>query len=549
MFFKELEFHRITINYLKSGKSESRRKLLDILYLIYIVSMNCFRSISLQSVYKKGFDNFQKIADSGAREGYEKDYYIRYIQLHGPDVFSKNSDLATIEGRFSPKSSIEENEFLIYNILNGFVKYARGKNGLLKKEDLNSLIDNVLKIDRPKLRLVCHFIKGKWNYHNISSIPDMNYHFKNIRENLIEKGKILQETFVKYPKLKDIIVGVDAAANEMDTPPEVFSPLYRFCRRNFIKKFTYHVGEDFEHLMTGIRAIYESIVFLNLKSGDRIGHATAIGLIPSDWIKAIPREVFISKGVWLENLLFARKVAIYLNIDNIQIYKLEYEINKLSKEIFGDDYSKKIDLLLLDSFFEHRYLNPEIVNNFLENKVILDLYEISLVKSIPRDTLCLLRDRWFNVKTFTKYEEKEKVCSDFFSENFLVKCQQYVQKLISEKSIVIESLITSNVRISIYNSIKDHHIFRWLRIANRKIEGDYPMIIVLGSDDPGIFSTDLRNEIYHIFSILKYEFDYSDEKAISVIKMLNNNGFIYHFNNDESPRLNIEEKFENGFLT
>ena len=30
-------------------------------------------------------------------------------------------------------------------------------------------------------------------------------------------------------------------------------------------------------------------------------------------------------------------------------------------------------------------------------------------------------------------------------------------------SIVLETLPTSNVRISHYNSIKDHHVFRWLR--------------------------------------------------------------------------------------
>lgn len=74
------------------------------------------------------------------------------------------------------------------------------------------------------------------------------------------------------------VTGADAAASEFDTPPEVFAPSFRRLRKNGIRHFTYHAGEDFFHILSGLRAIYEAIEFLGLQAGDRIGHATAAGV-------------------------------------------------------------------------------------------------------------------------------------------------------------------------------------------------------------------------------------------------------------------------------
>mgnify|MGYP002460794905 CR=1 FL=1 len=41
--------------------------------------------------------------------------------------------------------------------------------------------------------------------------------------------------------------------------------------------FTFHVGEDFLDIVDGLRAIRESLIFLNLENRDRIGHALVLG--------------------------------------------------------------------------------------------------------------------------------------------------------------------------------------------------------------------------------------------------------------------------------
>ena len=61
------------------------------------------------------------------------------------------------------------------------------------------------------------------------------------------------------------------------------------------------------------------------------------------------------------------------------------------------------------------------------------------------------------------------------------------------------------------------------------INGDYPMLVTLGSDDPGIFATDMRNEFYHIFGSLVEHFKYSVDEALELTAKLNDNGRIYHF--------------------
>jgi hypothetical protein len=132
-----------------------------------------------------------------------------------------------------------------------------------------------------------------------------------------------------------------------------------------------------------------------------------------------------------------------------------------------------------------------------------------------------------------KGEELIEVQLSDTSVKLIIQLQQSVQKIISERHVVIESLPTSNVRISHYKSINEHHIFRWLGLEGRSIEGDSNMLITLGSDDPGIFATDMRNEVYHIFSTLRHEFNLDPHAALSYIRRLNKNGRIYHFNYED----------------
>ncbi|TOQ64604.1 hypothetical protein, partial [Vibrio parahaemolyticus] len=60
-------------------------------------------------------------------------------------------------------------------------------------------------------------------------------------------------------------------------------------------------------------------------------------------------------------------------------------------------------------------------------------------------------------------------------------------------------------------------------------------LVTIGSDDPGIFATDLRNEFYHLFSALVCKFEYSVEEALTVVSKLNENGRVYRFSSSKIP--------------
>ena len=65
----------------------------------------------------------------------------------------------------------------------------------------------------------------------------------------------------------------------MSAGPEVFSPAFRYMRNHWTGnedlRITFHAGEDFVHLLSGLRMIVEAEEFLEMRQGDRIGHGKA----------------------------------------------------------------------------------------------------------------------------------------------------------------------------------------------------------------------------------------------------------------------------------
>ena len=507
-------------NKLKNTSSDGNN-LIDTCYLLYILSMNCYLRLSVQGSDQYGFDQFKKFADDGSREEIETEYKSRFFQLHGPNALGK-PDLATLEARFAPKKSIEKNEKLIRNILIGFLEYAHGKTKLNLSEDLEDLAKEVLEVKRPKLKLVAHFIKQKW------SVENGGYYYQGLREGLVASGSQLVELLMQHPTLKQIVVGIDAAGNELDAPPEVFSSFYRYCRTSEFENFTYHVGEDFEHIVTGIRSIYDAVTFLDLKNGDRIGHATAIGICPKLWISSMPERIFIKRSDWLDHLLFIRKIALSNVALDFPILKLEEDILKYLEEL-GLDHN----INMAQAAFDLRDIEPEVLSSYLSKKTSSLVgwlaAELQRIERFSKPHLKFLQRKWFDNNCLKKAEELIEIQLSDTSVELMIQLQQFVQKIISEKHVVVESLPTSNVRISHYKDISEHHIFRWLQIDSRKVDGDSNMLITIGSDDPGIFATDMRNEIYHIFSTLRHEFNLDPHVALNYIKILNQNGRIYSF--------------------
>ncbi len=333
----------------------------------------------------------------------------------------------------------------------------------------------------------------------------------------------------------------------METPPEVFAPIFRKLKRAGLAKTTYHAGEDFDHPLSGIRAVHEAITFLELGSGDRIGHATALGIAPA---KCPLQKIFCAQGHWLDNLVWlTRQIHKSPSLKEYQgrISSLQLEIEKHYGELYQNNpsilsdncqpkkgkhcpktYQKESYPLLttLWEAWEMRHLDISVHKGselcLAENTKI----EKGLINEAKENKEAFALWEKYHAKNYRKvWDRKVTVETKLIDEELILAVQDSVVSEMREKNIIVEVLPSSNVRISHYENIEDHHVLRWLDQGGSRPTPQ----VVLGTDDPGIFATNLRNEYVLLFNLLNKKFDANSEKPYQIIRHLIDNSRCYRF--------------------
>jgi hypothetical protein len=109
----------------------------------------------------------------------------------------------------------------------------------------------------------------------------------------------------RWPRTLHTVRGMDIASDELAVPAWIFRPLVTYVRQAAMSgarwlsgrdgdqplplRTTVHVGEDFSHLLTGLRHVDEAVEVLDLREGDRIGHGLALGIDPARWAGRVGR--------------------------------------------------------------------------------------------------------------------------------------------------------------------------------------------------------------------------------------------------------------------
>ena len=487
--YMEALFYVLTLDYLCKNKSDDYTASLFHYYLLILGQTN---KMLVQQPSCFGFEEFQKYTMNGYREFSEKKYKRRFLQLAG----NRLENIHLLEGRFSPKDSLRKEEAIINKIECGW-------------NELEKAIKNVNNGIKPELRLVAHFIK------KADTRPDEFVRHKWLRHEIMNKAQVLVQLKNSATAYSKKVVGIDAAASEFDAPPEVFAPAYRYLREHGYEHFTYHAGEDFFHILSGLRAIYEAIEFLGLERGDRIGHASAAGISISVWRNNIGERLFIRQGEYLDNLIFAYHL---IEISHNEILtqslpKIALKINYLAFEI----YNEHIPLRLLIESWECRYKDPE--EELKKTRAELDK-ELSIKY--------LLTYHWGHVrKRYDKIIEIETF--GILDEKDLTALQLLLLEYMSQREIIIETLPTSNVFIGVHHNYKTYHLYNWLEW---KRQGKRIPPIVVGTDDPGIFATNIYNEYCNIYCQLVYEKKINAHDAILYLRELHDNSCLYAFVSD-----------------
>ena len=317
------------------------------------------------------------------------------------------------------------------------------------------------------------------------------YYHRRLREDLKKIVKDISPFLSTKSKIK--IAGIDVTGRDYLASPDVFTDYIKSLReQNADLHFTYHAGEDFFHILDGLRTIFEIVQFLEYGANDRIGHASAAGVAPSLWVDNLGGTVPMPQGMYLDDLIFAchliesRQIASLTGV----VDKVKAKIQELAHNVYGEGntYENLKDTWLL------RKESP----GYVLQKTSKDEKESLYYK--------YLKER-------SEYERIIAVdCYEFFNEDNLVILQKEIMKILSEKGITIETMPTSNITIGHHHSFRSYHLATWMRW---KEEFEIPDI-VLGTDETGVFPTNIKNEYANVYDLLVQNNGLSDDEKEEV---------------------------------
>lgn len=305
---------------------------------------------------------------------------------------------------------------------------------------------------------------------------------------------------------------LDAAGATLDVPTETLAPAFR-CLSENLKGKTFHCGEDYRHLISGIREVADSIRLLNLGEGDRVGHAVSIGIEPEQWMHSQAAQISIPRHEWLMDLLyllettqrgFPSSVGAWQLSDARKQWEKDAQHHALSLFPNCAELRQEGALQLLHRLYENCHLFAPYLETGSPAEICgIDEQEFQMIEQARLANTAGLQDlltEWNEI--CPKNQECTDIPRDYVPAGVLLKLQQQVQRTIREKGIVVEICMVSNCKISIYKSLEEHHILRWLNLRGCAPAGDSPMRLCMGCDDPGIFVTNTANEYYHLICLL-----------------------------------------------
>lgn len=510
----------------------------------YLLLSNEYYRLLVQSEAQYGFDQFQKFTLTELREPAERDYRARFHAIHGT---TPTSTVGYLEGRFAPKDNPLKASRLLHSILSGYLTYlqdlsAPKEPNTCSQRSLSTLLAELEQYfakpvsrhrDIHRLALVAHFIKQPWPPAQRHKAGPYRHYPLDMQ--LRRAAGVLLSMLARWPRLRTWVRGVDAAANELHAPPDVFASTFRVCKRAGLTHRSYHAGEDFRHLLSGIATMWEALTLLDLRDGDRIGHGTAMGIRPSLWLDRMPDVLTLTRGEWMLSMLTAWQLLRNLPDMQSNAHMLQRELEAVANQIFGRslsalDIERSMALRGLCRYYLMRHCAggvdsvEEPLSEFWSN-------EAKMVRAAyterPQDVQ-LLWEWLSDLNVQARADEWISREARFLDAASYVRLQQALMQEISDRGVLIETLPSSNVRISQYYSVDEHHSLRWMRVPGHFEDGDPEIMTCLGSDDPGIFAGDLETEFYLLYSTLRKS-GFSDSESMQRLSVLNERGRTYRF--------------------
>ncbi len=544
------------------------------LFYAYLLIKESVRSELIQSNKNVGFKNFDKYqkrkGDLLADEIYRKEFTRHAISN---SLVSQN--IRKIELRISPENDTKK---LCHRI-----------------QELDQLVlpDQGWK---KNMFYTIHFIKSP---EKPEDTPLLHYRHYQRRKYIEKQAYALSGLREKWPKVGERILGIDAAANEIGCRPEVFASVFRYLKNHRYRYYTgdgivklpqlratYHVGEDFLDLADGLRAIDEAILFLNLESGDRLGHALALGIDVREWYQSKGTRIALPVQDYLDNLVWVFHKLIQYDIHNFE--NLKEWIRGEFTIMFGHIYRENMKQKEIDIIYEN-FLKKKDKRKYEKNTRQMDfgifhyyyawqlrgddpvLYELGYFnenyyigrqeefrvnfhylkgfqkREIPEAALLYYMYHFNEGVRKTGRKTKEIVISENYIEAIAV-IQKIMQKEIAQRGTAVETNPSSNYLIGTFRQYEKHPIIHFYNkglVHDPKQLKNCPQLSVsINTDDQGVFSTSLENEYALMACALESVQDEEGEPVYNRDDILEWLDRIRIMGNEQSFGWNLEERKE-----
>lgn len=349
-----------------------------------------------------------------------------------------------------------------------------------------------------------------------------------------------------FPGSLQVLRGIDICTDELGVPTWVMVPLVRYLRdvgkaaARYLAvrsptappplRTTVHAGEDFVHLLGGLRRIDEAVNYLCLGEGDRIGHGVALGVDARGWALSagrlpIAREERLLDLVW-EWQWYARGQQ---RASAERLALIEYETLRLTKGMF--------DLALSASHMA---------------RVVDRLHDEGALRELGFPAGCRPRKPTWRKDAYDELDTLERYLTrrhNFFyaraiewvdpeaEGDTLATIQCGLRREIAARGLTVEVNPSSNLLIANLADLTTHPLWR---LRPPRHDGDAPPVAVcVGSDDPITFATNLREEFGLLHDALMSA-GLSDDEAQHWLSEVRQRGLDTRFTLPPPPSCGVE---------
>lgn len=402
----------------------------------------------------------------------------------------------------------------------------------------------------PTLGLVYHLLRGNtydlpadtcWVLKTPAGPGDM---VSTIRRRSICFIEGLQYLLQQVPGLSEYVVGLDVASEELYAEPWVYAPVYHRARNRYSTYpvqletgrlmqnlgFTYHVGEDYHHIVSGLRHIDEVLTHFGYKAGDRLGHGMALQVDLAEWVHnnevvSIPTIEHLENLLWLWSLCNedSKNLLEYLPGLEREIMELAgrlyCNVNGLTPHMLWTAYQKKFQEIDSDfcSQMEQVYLQPE--QNLCQT---LESWPYPFQRSfcarvwqkgsdgpcgLPQTDSIWDANKLLLTHYCPSYEHHYRKPYFAFTGPDKLPLYQAVQvhmrRKVQQMGVYIETNPTSNLLIGDIYGLQEYPITD-LNDHLLRERTSAAVLISVNSDDPLLFNTNVENELALVYHMLVY---------------------------------------------